>query len=279
MRVYGISMHRGTQTFLEGYYTLRFAEDRGGIPVFLDSFGNSYLGGYKSFYTVVDEVTPVELDTLVREVRNAHPKLSCQLSAPFDLYRTPMRAFVLPLAGISEKNRFDTYHAKTRNQVRKSLKAGFYMTAGKPSAEFYVLYENAMERLRTRPKPRGWFESFEKSFGDDVVCIEARKDGELVGANYCVKNGNYALLMYNVSDQRFWSENVNNRLYDETIVWAIREGITMLDFGPSTAGDERHNHFKRGFGAQERFLIVPSAYEPLRVVRQELRRFLKRLMP
>ena len=190
-----------------------------------------------------------------------------------------MRAFVLPLAGVSEKNRFEMYHGKTRNQVRNSLKAGFSTTTAKPGAEFYALYESAMGRLGTRPKPRSWFESFEKSFGDDVVCIEARKGGELVGANYCMKNGKYALLMYNVSDQRFWNENVNNFLYDETIVWAIREGITMLDFGPATVADERHNHFKRGYGAQERFLIVPSAYEPLRVLRQELRRSLKRLMP
>ncbi len=279
MHAFGIGVHPGARAFLETYHKTRFVGERGGIPLFEDPFGAVHFGGYKSIYTMVEDTTPSKLDVLIASVRASYPELTCRLSAPFDLYSTPMRAFVLPLTGVNEKSRFDSYHGKTRNQVRKSLKAGFTVTKEKPGAEFYKLYENVMARFGTSPKMRQWFEDFEKSFGDDVVCIEARKDGGLAGANYCAKNGKYALLLYNVSDPRFWNENVNNRLYDETVLWAIREGITTLDFGSSTAADERHNHFKRGFGAQERFLLVPSAYEPLRVVGQGLRRFLKRLLP
>jgi len=80
-------------------------------------------------------------------------------------------------------------------------------------------------------------------------------DGDkLIGVNYCLASADYALLMFNVSDPAYWDHAVNDRLYDELVKWSIEHKVRFLDFGPSTAGDDSHNHFKEGFGAK-RFYI------------------------
>jgi hypothetical protein len=244
------------------------------MPIFTD--GREYFaGGFKWFYSFAPEADQTEFAAAAERVKSARPNVVFNISLPFDP-GTRMINYTLDLHGVKDADkRLDLYEGKTRNLVRKSHKNSFALKIGRPPEDFYELYSASMERLKGKPRGREWFASLERSFGDSVVAIslfdESRSDdrgsfgggsdfcessgGKLIGVNYCLASKDYVLLMFNVSDPAYWDRAVNDRLYDELIKWSIGKGVRWLDFGPSVAGDDSHNHFKAGFGAKRCYIF------------------------
>ena len=223
-------------------------------PVFTDG-KEHFAGGFKWFYSFAPEAEPAEFAAMVKGVKALHRNVAFNISVPFDP-GTQMINYVLELGGVRDpEKRLDLYEGKTRNLVRKSHKNAFTLTVGALPEDFYALYSASMERLGSKPRSQGWLDGLTRSFGDSVVAISLYDVGKLIGCNYAIYSPDYALLMFNVSDPAYWVHAVNDRLYDELIKWAIMLKIRYLDFGPSTARDDSHAHFKAGFGAKRCYIF------------------------
>ncbi len=262
MLITGLTSNPKTRNFLREIGNLSFVESGSfsfgnsplvEIPVF--SKGSEFfLGGHRQFYTLLPGLVPTDLQVILAEAKRRYGQVQFNLSLPFDP-GTRLVNWVLDLRSIADpEKRFDLYEKKTRNLVRKSHKNSFVLKVGEVPADFYRLYQASMSRLSSSPKAEAWFASLEKSFGEDVVAVSLFEGEKLIGSNYCLVAGQYVLLMFNVSDPAYWSQAINDRLYDELVKWAIGKGVWYLDFGPSTIGDDSHNHFKEGFGAKRYFL-------------------------
>lgn len=140
---------------------------------------------------------------------------------------------------------------KTRNQIVTSGKRGnFEVKVGDALDEFYKLYLVGAKRLKSIPKEFGFFSDLAKSFGGNFRIIFTYHGRTLAGANLTLIKNKYLHLMFNVSDEKFFKDNVNNFLYWETIKFGLARGIKIFDFGPSSIRDKSHHHFKEGFGAK-----------------------------
>lgn len=254
MIITGLGNGAKTVSYLKNVYNLSQERDVMGLPVFTGD-GKTFLGGFKGFYSVILSENDSENDRekikkFVLEAKKKFGKVLCSFSYKNRIYGGPMGHFLLDIGKISEpEGRFILYSSKVRNQVKKSLKSGFEVKIGSMLEDFYELYKKSVGRLGGNIKNKSWFDRLVSIFGDDVICFSIFLEGKLVGCNFCIKNGNYIQLLFNVSLEEFWSLNVNNRLYDEMIAWSIKNGIKYIDFGPSLLSDKSHNHFKEGFGA------------------------------
>jgi len=260
MRITGLINEQKTRDYFKNAYGVTPAEaatdeDPGSsFPVFTD--GREYFaGGFKWFYSFMPDADPAGFAALVKNAKLRHANVVFNVSLPFDP-GTRMINYILDLKGIVDpEKRLDLYEGKTRNLVRKSHKNAFTLTVGAPPEDFYALYSASMSRLKSAPRGREWLDGLTRSFGDSVVTISLYDGGKLIGCNYAICSPDYALLMFNISDSAYWGQAVNDRLYDELVTWAIGRGIRYLDFGPSLAGDDSHNHFKAGFGAKRCYIF------------------------
>ena len=140
---------------------------------------------------------------------------------------------------------------KTRNQIVTSGKRGnFEARIGDTLDEFYKLYLVSIKRLKSIPKEFSFFSGLAKSFGENFRIIFAYNSQILAGANLVLIKNKYLHLMFNVSDEKFFKDNVNNFLYWEMLKFGLAKGIEIFDFGPSSIKDKSHHHFKEGFGAK-----------------------------
>jgi putative flippase GtrA len=254
MHTTGLIKEQKTLAYLKSAYGIvPVAGGHSAIPVFTD--GKEYFaGGFRWFYSLAFEAKPDGFKSVVDSIRREYKNVQFNVSLPFDP-GTRMINYVLALKGVNDpEKRFDLYEGKTRNLVRKSYKNSFTLKIGQPTEDFYGLYSASMERLKSRPRSSEWFAVLEKVFSEGVVVFSLFADDKLIGVNYCLVSSEYVLLMFNVSDPSYWDHAVNDRLYDELVKWSIEHKVRFLDFGPSTAGDDSHNHFKEGFGAK-RFYI------------------------
>ena len=144
--------------------------------------------------------------------------------------------------------RFDK---KTRNQVRQSLKQDFAARFNETApGELYDLYLENMRRHGTRPKLPAYFEALRRHLGDKLVVLEARLGGDLCGVNVFYVNGDYLLLMFNLSRERYWPQRVNNFLYHSMLEYGFAHGVRHFDYGANMSADASITDFKRGFGGE-----------------------------
>lgn len=215
-----------------------------------------FWGGFKSFYTLAPHATKNEIDEALSSIKTEHKEFKCLVSVPFPDNRARLTNYVFDVNGIDDpEKRFDIYEKKTRNLVRKSYKNNFELKIGKRTEGFYDLYKNSLSRLGGMIKSEEWFKVLEKNLAEQIVVFSLFDNGQLVAANYCIRTEKYIFLMFNVSNPKYWEHAINDRLYDELIRWAIVNKMDYLDFGPSVAHDDSHNHFKAGFGAKKWYII------------------------
>lgn len=282
MQVLGLSKDLKVQQYLKSTYGLEEFEYKG-LPAFKKDEAY-FLGGFKGFYGVLVDEEKESVTKIISEFFREHKESTSVFSvsdpdASGQLIHYLLRIKTdLPLA-----DRFDLYNKKTRNQVRKSYLNDLRVEVGVPPRGFYDLYIANIERLKSIPKNRGYFEVLEEFLGEAILCVSIFAGDVLVGCNYAIVSQNYITLLLNLSNSKYWNLNINDRLYDELIAWAIKNNIEFIDFGPSVRRDESHNHFKEGFGALRRSLmekrqgsIIPRARLFLAQKMRNLRlRFLK----
>jgi len=256
MKLIGLGTDPVIQRYLKNVHSLEHTVEEG-FPLFQNAEGGTaYVGGFKVFYSVALDVTPQEIDEHVEAVLARHAEAVVDLSVADTSARGTLIHYLLDLRPVtSPEGRFDLYDKKTRNQVKKSYANDLRVEIGRPPAGLYALYEANMRRLAGLPKGREYFETLERELGSSVVCVSLYDGDTLVGCNYSIVSPEYQFLLLNVSDPRYWYLNINNRLYDEMIAWALQHTIRFVDFGPSVRKDTTHSHFKEGFGAQMRVIL------------------------
>jgi lipid II:glycine glycyltransferase (peptidoglycan interpeptide bridge formation enzyme) len=255
MDIKGLATDRDIQKYLEHAENVSVMHTLGGIPVFKRG-DDIFLGGYKSFYTFIPVINKKEIDLILNDASKKYADFQPLISVPFKDSRASLINHVLNLEHVTDpEKRLDIYEKKTRNLVRKSYKNEFTLTVTKSSADFYTLYKSSIERLGGNVKTKEWFDMIEHSLGQKIVIFSLYDGEKFIAANYCIVSGSYAFLMFNVSDPAYWKEAVNDRIYDELIRWAISNKMAYLDFGPGTAHDDSHAHFKEGFGAVKHFIV------------------------
>jgi len=139
---------------------------------------------------------------------------------------------------------------KCRNQIRYAYKHNLKKEISPDLEKFYPLYLTTMNRLGAKPKPLKYFRQLIKSFRNKLCIIFAKKENRVIGANLFIIQNDYLLLMFNVSDKRYWKYCVNNFLYWETILDGLKKGVKKFDFGINAKRDSTQIHFKQGFGAR-----------------------------
>lgn len=266
MKILGLSKDLKVAQYLKNIYALD-SFDVGGIPAFKRS-GEYFLGGFKGFYAVIVDEDNDYISESIRSFFTKYAEVTCNLSVSDLSAEGTLVHYMLRIGNdISSENRFDLYNKKTRNQVRKSYMNDLRVEVGAPHREFYNLYHANIERLKSIAKKKSHFERLEEFLGESVVCFSIFDDNKLIGCNYAVVSGDYLILLLNLSNSNYWNLNINDRLYDETIVWAIKHKIEFVDFGTSVRGDESHNHFKEGFGAIQRVIVNKKQMNLLKRVR------------
>lgn len=171
---------------------------------------------------------------------------------------TPLSTFIVHLPnGMTHEDIRMRYDKKTRNEVRKSEKAGFTLRIGGSELldNFYLLYRENMERHGTPAKAKKYFEELFSCFGKKCRIVAAYDGDILAGANLILLHNAYLRLSFNVSKTSYWDRCVNNILYDTMIVSSYDAGVRIFDFGPSLNKDASHNKFKIGYGAEQSPLV------------------------
>lgn len=254
MNILGLSKDLRIQQYLKSTYGLESSEFEG-LPVFKKD-GTYFLGGFKGFYAVLIDEDRGDVGKIVKNFFAKHPEVICDFSVSDQEVRGSLIHCLLRLdKDISVDQRFGLYNKKTRNQVRKSYLNDLRVEVGVPPQGFYDLYVANMKRLKSVAKDRSYFENLERFLGESVLSFSIFDGDTLVGGNYAIVSQNYITIMFNISNSQYWGLNINDRLYDELIAWAIGHSIEFVDFGPSVHGDASHNHFKEGFGASRRTII------------------------
>lgn len=254
MEIIGLSKDRKVKQYLKSVYGLETFEFEG-LPAFKKD-GTCFLGGFKGFYAVLIDEEEESVAQIMKSFFAKHPKVVCDFSVSDQEVRGSLIHYLLRLdKDIPVDQRFGLYNKKTRNQVRKSYLNDLRVEVGVPPQGFYDLYVANMKRLKSVAKDRSYFENLERFLGESVLSFSIFGGDTLVGCNYAIVSQNYITIMFNISNSQYWGLNINDRLYDELIVWAIEHSIEFVDFGPSVHGDVSHNHFKEGFGASRRAII------------------------
>lgn len=254
MEIIGLSKDPKVQEYLKNVYGLGIF-DFEGLPAFRKDEAY-FLGGFKGFYAVIVQEDKEGITGIINSFFTKYPEATCSLSVTDTRAKGSLVHYLLRISNdTTVENRFDFYNKKTRNQVRKSYMNNLKVEVGAPPRGFYEFYVANMKRLKSIAKERSHFERLEKFLGKSIVCFSLFNDDDLIGCNYAVVSGSYVTLLLNLSNNKYWNLNINDRLYDELIVWAIEHNIEYIDFGPSVRDDKGHNHFKEGFGALQRTII------------------------
>ena len=266
MKILGLSKDLKVAQYLKNIYALD-SFDAGGIPAFKKD-EEYFLGGFKGFYAVLVDEDKEAVWGIIKSFFANYPEVTCNFSVS-DLGAEGSLVHYMLRVGkdVSIEKRFELYSKKTRNQVRKSYMNSLRVVTGPPPQGFYDFYVANMRRLKSIAKEKSHFERLEKFLGESIVCFAVFDGEKLIGCNYSVVSGNYMTLLLNLSNNNYWNLNINDRLYDELITWAIQNKIEFVDFGPSVRRDQSHNHFKEGFGAIQRIIVNKKQMNPLKRVR------------
>ncbi len=282
MTTYGLSRHPGAATFLQRAFGVTFVAEEEGMPLYRDSRGKLFWGGWGSFYTVGDSAAIVQRAEIIGR---RHGVVEGCFSLPQDRFRARHLHPVLAVPpGMRAESRMDLYDGKTRNQTRRAREASFTLEVlrGSIPAGWHDLYLETRGRLGSKPHGLEYFKTLEACFGDTLRCVVARDGEKIVGSTVYIVHSEYVHLLENVSDPSRWPQRVNNLVYDEMIRLAITEGARVIDFGLTGAHDKSHLDFKKGFGGVEHYIVSRTfgspAHRALALVQRVVRALLRRII-
>ncbi len=150
------------------------------------------------------------------------------------------------------------FHAKLRNQIRKSELSGLSIRVGGETEvpAFYDVFARNMRDLGTPVYCRTWFMKLLEAFPDAWRVFTVRDQETVVAAAIAIAHRDTLEVPWAASRRDALSRCPNHRLYWELIQHAIKAGFTRFDFGRSTPGSGPYK-FKEQWGAAE----VPQFWE------------------
>lgn len=162
----------------------------------------------------------------------------------------------LPLVN-DEKILFDKLDGSVRRAVRKATKEGVtveFLQTPEAMRVFYDLFCKTRKRHAAPPQPFAFFENIQRHViaQNQGWIVLARQGQQAVAGAIFLSFGKSAIYKFGGSDEAFQNLRANNLIMWEAIRRCAREGIEMLDFGRTAAGNDGLRRFKLGWGTQER---------------------------
>jgi hypothetical protein len=143
-------------------------------------------------------------------------------------------------------------HQKTRNLVRKGLKAGFEIVYGTKDEDWTLLQQHhqvGMQRIGGRFKTEVEFAAL-RSAGHHKLFV-ARKNGAFAGGLLVFRYKHWVEYFVPVAVEAFRSEQVLSALIATAMVACASEGAELWNWGGTWESQEGVLHFKRGWGARD----------------------------
>src|SRR6185436_3814758 len=122
---------------------------------------------------------------------------------------------------------------KTRNMVRKALKAPFEVRGVRDWRQFERLHSLTLRRLGTPSFPPKLFASLLEEFGDMIDVCEVWHENAVTGASMSFLFREQMHIYYAATDPRYNALAPNYRMYFDHLLWAGKHGFRIFDFGRS----------------------------------------------
>ncbi len=171
----------------------------------------------------------------------------------------PRYNMVLYLNGLDEEEVFNSFHSKTRYNIRLSGRKGIttdYISLEKDGEDelncaidrFYDLTEIMATRQGITHRPKSYFNRLFEAFPDSRV-YESSYNGEVLSSALAIPYGKKLFYMYGASSNNERNRMPNFSMQWEMIKWAIEMKMDMYDFGGVFSLDDSDGlyKFKRGF--------------------------------
>jgi FemAB-related protein (PEP-CTERM system-associated) len=143
------------------------------------------------------------------------------------------------------------FNAKLRNQIRKAEKSGLKFVAGHLELlnGFYAVFARNMRDLGTPVYSKRFFRNILEAFPNTTKIFAIYSETKMIAAGVGLWFRNTLEIPWASSISDYKMLCPNNMLYWEAIRFAIRNGLSRLDFGRSTPQEGTYN-FKKQWGAQ-----------------------------
>lgn len=265
-----LTLHPSLITFIEKYYrakTIYLVEETQSqpyiVPLFLYTQANHTVLGTppNMYYRLSDISSHLWSDEQLLFLRQQVTFSRYVLRISRDCQRTldSTKFFPEPIVSMQltfpQQKKVDpmTYYSKkVRNQVRKSFSHNLKAQKISNIDTIYQLHVQSMQRLRSKPKPKRYFELLSNS--PNLHMLGCRKGRTVIAVNIYAVHRRHLHLMFNFSDQQYWQYVPNNFLYASMIKNHYDQGVRSFDFGPTMISDHSQLHFKAGFGAHQQSL-------------------------
>ena len=146
---------------------------------------------------------------------------------------------------------------KQRAMVRKGIKAGLVGTIDDDVDRFFALYADNVHRHGTPAQSRRYFETLQRTFGDDCQMLTVTTPAGLAVSSVLSFRFREEILPYYAGDAMASRETAANDFkYWDLMCRSADAGSTLFDYGRSKVGTGPYD-FKRNWG----FTPQPLAYE------------------
>jgi len=154
---------------------------------------------------------------------------------------------------------FEDYNRRTNlsRNVSDARDNGFDVEVSSSMADLEQWYEEIhaarIEELGGTPLPKPMFVNAFEIMADQTLFLVARKDGDLVGGDFCVYDEGGILENVMLSSRsEYFEEGVNFVLIDELLRWCFRNDIRLYDWQSSNPPRGGVYRFKEQWGSDER---------------------------
>lgn len=170
----------------------------------------------------------------------------------------PRLNMVLMLKGKTEEEVLQSFHSKTRYNIRLAQRKGVtvdYANNEEYVKAFYRLYETMSQRHGISYRPYEYFARMAQAYGDYARIYIARYEGEAIATGFEVAYGDKAWYVYGGSANEHRNVMAPYLIQWEMIKWAIEEGKDRYDFGGVFELDDSDGlyRFKRGFCHEDQY--------------------------
>jgi hypothetical protein len=145
-------------------------------------------------------------------------------------------------------------HQKTRNLVRKGLRAGFSIDVSDKDCDWDDLchyHSLGMERIGGRAKKPYEFQSLRAALKSQCRLYVARKDGIFAGALLNLYFRDWIEYYTPISVEAFRSDQVLSALIATAMCDGLRDGSRVWNWGGTWSTQAGVYHFKKGWGAKD----------------------------
>ncbi len=170
----------------------------------------------------------------------------------------PRYVFRLPLEGRDDEQLMESYHSKTRYNIRLAIKKGVEVKRADKSAlgDFTRIMKTTGERDNFITRGQGYFERIMDEMGENARLYMAYLDGKAIAGTLAIGYGDKVWYLYGASSNEFRNVMPNYLLQAAMIHWAVERGARIYDFR-GVSGDTSPDNplyglyrFKKGFNGE-----------------------------